>query len=215
MPDTLLPLFPLGVVLFPRTALPLHIFEERYQEMIGEAIADESEFGIVLAQENGILHQGCAARVERVLKRFDDGRLDILTIGSRRFELSRLDEGRNFLRGEVTFFDDVEGSEASFGLRQRVTTGFQKHFSTLAQEFPFEIDYQDAQLSFQLGQLLPDLHLKQQLLGMRSEAERLEKLIHFFPTFAAQREVAEHIKRVAPTNGHGKHLPSPPSSENA
>lgn len=209
MPDALLPLFPLGVVLFPRTALPLHIFEERYKEMIGEAIEGASEFGVVLAQENGILHQGCTARVERVLKKYEDGRMDIITLGARRFQLRRLEEGRSFLRGAVSFFDDGEGTEASFALRQRVTTGFQRLFAAQTQSFPFEIDYQDPQLSFQLAQVLPDLEVKQQLLGMRSEAERLEKLIAFFPVFAAQRDISEQIRRVAPTNGHGKHLPSP------
>lgn len=208
MPDALLPLFPLGVVLFPRTALPLHIFEDRYKEMIGEAIEQDSEFGVVLAQDNGVLHHGCTAKVGRVIKRYEDGRLDIVTMGTRRFELQRLDQQRSYLRGEVTFYDDSDGTDASAALRQRVTAGFRQVFAEQAQSFPFEIDYQDPQLSFQLAQVLPDLEIKQELLGMRSEVDRLEKLIRFFPTFAAQREIGEHIRRVAPQNGHGKHLPS-------
>ena len=54
MQQLLLPLFPLNLVLFPRTPQPLHIFEDRYKEMIGEALAGKSEFGIVLAQDNKI-----------------------------------------------------------------------------------------------------------------------------------------------------------------
>src|SRR5271165_5447766 len=68
MEQSLLPLFPLNVVLFPRTPLPLHIFEERYKEMIGKAIRDQSEFGIVLAHENGIGNAGCTVTVEKLLQ---------------------------------------------------------------------------------------------------------------------------------------------------
>jgi Lon protease-like protein len=64
MPSRLIPLFPLQVVVFPRTPLPLHIFEERYKEMIGEAIRDESEFGVVLAKNEGIVNAGCTVVVE-------------------------------------------------------------------------------------------------------------------------------------------------------
>jgi Lon protease-like protein len=64
MPSRLLPLFPLQVVVFPRTPLPLHIFEERYKEMVGGAIRDNSEFGIVLAKDGGIVNAGCTVTVE-------------------------------------------------------------------------------------------------------------------------------------------------------
>src|SRR3954452_15477343 len=85
MAGRLLPLFPLSLVVFPRTRLPLHIFEERYKEMIGIAIREESEFGIVLAKDEGIVNAGCTVKVERVLHRYPDGRMDILTMGQRRF----------------------------------------------------------------------------------------------------------------------------------
>lgn len=58
MQSALLPLFPLRVVVFPRTPLPLHIFEDRYKEMVGEAISGQTEFGIVLAKEDGIVNAG-------------------------------------------------------------------------------------------------------------------------------------------------------------
>jgi Lon protease-like protein len=66
MHDELLPLFPLEVVLLPQNYLPLHIFEERYKEMIGEAIAENREFGIVLATEGGIVNTGCTASIGTV-----------------------------------------------------------------------------------------------------------------------------------------------------
>src|ERR1700686_5363777 len=68
MQDGLLPLFPLQVVLLPGSQLPLHIFEERYKEMIGEVLRDKLEFGVVLASEKGIVNTGCTASVDRVLR---------------------------------------------------------------------------------------------------------------------------------------------------
>src|ERR1041384_3749142 len=101
MPENLLPLFPLKVVLFPRTDLPLHIFEERYKEMIGDCLAGGSEFAIVLVLEEGLASTGCTATVTQVIRKFDDGRMDILVRGGRRFDLVRLDQERSYQRGEA------------------------------------------------------------------------------------------------------------------
>src|ERR1700730_13359697 len=106
MQDGLLPLFPLQVVLLPESQLPLHIFEDRYKEMIGEVLRDKLEFGVVLASEKGIVNTGCTATVDRVLREYQDGRLDILTRGRRRFEILLLNEERPLLRRAVEFFDD-------------------------------------------------------------------------------------------------------------
>src|SRR5215467_14148505 len=106
MAARVLPLFPLQIVVFPRTRLPLHIFEERYKEMVSSAIRDATEFGVVLAKEEGIVNAGCTVKVEKVLHQYPDGRMDVLTVGQRRFEIQRLNEDRDYLQGEVTYFDD-------------------------------------------------------------------------------------------------------------
>src|SRR5271166_4997438 len=106
MQPGLLPLFPLQVVLLPGAELPLHIFEDRYKEMIGEVIRDRLEFGVILANEKGIVNTGCTAFIDKVLREYPDGRLDILARGRRRFEIMRLNDERAFLRGSVEFFDD-------------------------------------------------------------------------------------------------------------
>ena len=98
-----MPLFPLQVVLLPGAELPLHIFEDRYKEMIGEVLRDQIEFGVVLANEKGIVNTGCTATVERCCASIPDGRMDILTRGRRRFEIVRLNDERSFLRGAVEF----------------------------------------------------------------------------------------------------------------
>src|SRR5881396_1735160 len=112
MQANLLPLFPLRVVVFPRTQLPLHIFEERYKEMVGEAIREKSEFGVVLVKEEGILNAGCTVVVDNVLKSHPDGRMDIMTRGIRRFEIVMLNQEKSYLRGEVAYFDDDEPDPA-------------------------------------------------------------------------------------------------------
>ncbi len=116
MQPGLLPLFPLPLVLFPRTPLPLHIFEDRYKEMIGDVLPNRSEFGVVLARENGILNAGCTAVVEEVLERHPDGRMDILTVGRRRFEILDLNDEKSYLRGAVEFFDDDEPGDSRPGM---------------------------------------------------------------------------------------------------
>src|SRR5262245_60916135 len=109
MLSRLIPLLPLPVVVFPRTQLPVHIFEERYKQMVGEAIRDQSEFGVVLAKDDGIVNAGCTVKVEKVVEMYSDGRMDILTRGQRRFEIVSLNEEKSYLQGEVSYFDDEIG----------------------------------------------------------------------------------------------------------
>jgi len=125
MSKRLIPLFPLQLVVFPRTRLPLHIFEERYKEMVGEAIRDESEFGIVLARDGGILNAGCTVKVSKVLEMYADGRMDILTLGQRRFEILSLNEEKDYLQGEQvpTLLSDLITELESNGVRAAISAG--------------------------------------------------------------------------------------------
>src|ERR1700692_2182990 len=104
----LLPLFPLQLVVFPRTPLPLHIFEERYREKVRAAMKNQSEFGIVLAKEDGVVNAGCTVVVDRVVNTYEDGRMDILARGARRFEILLLNEEKPYLQGEGQFYAEDE-----------------------------------------------------------------------------------------------------------
>jgi len=209
MQDGLLPLFPLQVVLLPGSQLPLHIFEDRYKEMIGEVLRDKLEFGVVLANEKGIVNTGCSATVDRVLKEYPDGRLDILTRGRRRFEILLLNEERSFLRGAVEFFDDDEGAEPSPAdaadpdLLRNVMAGFNE-LQSLESKDP---NIGDPRLSFRLAQEVPDLGFRQTLLTMRSEAERMRRIADFLPGFLERRRRIQHTKDVAGSNGHSHPKP--------
>ena len=125
MSSRLLPLFPLQVVVFPRTPLPLHIFEERYKEMVGDAMRDNSEFGIVLAKEDGIVNAGCTVKVEKVLEMYPDGRMDILTRGQRRFEIVSLNEEKDYLQAEVSTSTTTILTPAPPELRDQALSNYQ------------------------------------------------------------------------------------------
>src|SRR5689334_2544507 len=183
MQDSLLPLFPLQVVLLPGSELPLHIFEDRYKEMIGEVLREKREFGVILASEKGIVDTGCTATIERVLREYPDGRLDILTRGRRRFEVLLLNEERSFLRGAVQFFDDDDADPAAPDLLQSVISGFNE-LQSLSSSGPLDPEgARDPQLSFRLAQEVADLGLRQTLLASRSEAERLRRIADFLPGY--------------------------------
>jgi ATP-dependent Lon protease len=204
MAEPLIPIFPLSVVLLPSTPLPLHIFEERYKEMIGLVIAEHGEFGVVLAKEEGIVNIGCSATVDNVLQRYADGRLDILAMGRRRFIIQSIDDEKDYLRASVQFFNDEDVDVVPAPLRLDAIAEYEKlraisHESVLA-----EPRLDDPQLSFQLGQFIDDLDHRQALLAMRSETERLEFLIRALPEYIVRREQITLAKRVAPQNGHAK-----------
>jgi Lon protease-like protein len=205
MSGELLPLFPLQVVLFPHTPLPLHIFEDRYKLMIGEAIANASEFGVVLAADRGIANTGCTAVVDNVVEKYPDGRMDILVVGRRRFEIRELNDDKDYLRGAVEFFDDEEDEKPADDLRQRAFDGYLAASKLVEISAAAQPDIEDGRLSFLVAQYVPDLEVRQQLLSTRSETERLKVLTRFFPAFLTRQRHVTHIRQVAPRNGHGHH----------
>ncbi len=207
MQQELLPLFPLSVVLFPRTQLPLHIFEDRYKDMIGEAIRKHTEFGVVLAAEKGVVNTGCTAVVDEVTNRYPDGRLDIVSTGVRRFEILTLDTEKEYLRGAVRFFNDEETGLASDDLKQKVSKCYAELREFADEAAAEEPEWNDPQLSFQLAQVIPDLEFRQQLLMLRSENERIEKLAEFIPLHLSRQRRIAHARHVSPRNGHGPHIP--------
>ncbi|HKW96773.1 MAG TPA: LON peptidase substrate-binding domain-containing protein [Bryobacteraceae bacterium] len=203
MQHALLPLFPLRVVVFPRTPLSLHIFEERYKEMVGEAIRGGSEFGIVLAREEGIVNAGCTVTVEKVLKQYPDGRMDILTRGVRRFEVTGLNEDKAYLRGEVEFFDDDEPGPAPAEMQQKALTQYRGLLETGELNVVSDPVLTDPQLSFQLAQALQDLDFLSVLLRNRSEVERLKQLTDYLARQIPRLREASRMRKLAPLNGHG------------
>jgi Lon protease-like protein len=197
-----IPLFPLEVVLFPEAALPLHIFEDRYKEMIGECIAGKIAFGVVCAQREGLAVVGCTAEIVRVLQNYPDGRLDILCEGAQRFEIENLDNSRSFLQAEVDFFRD-EGLPASRALREECTA---LHFEVLeftGGERPHQAFDLDQPVAFRLAWASPaDLGFRLELLALRSDAERTERLIAFYSAILPKLRRGAQASTTAGRNGH-------------
>jgi Lon protease-like protein len=197
---SLLALFPLELVLFPGAPLPLHIFEPRYQELINECLSRKAPFGMVRSRENSLAEVGCTAAILGVSKKYDDGRLDIVTEGRQRFEIEQLNQERPFLRGEVVFFED----EPSRVAKKETDTVIQLHqrlFEVLGQRVEVEPSY--ASLSFQLAHELPvDLDFKQSILEMKSEAERIDTLIEYYRATIPKVELTLRARDKASGNGH-------------
>ncbi|MFN7997694.1 MAG: LON peptidase substrate-binding domain-containing protein [Bryobacteraceae bacterium] len=204
MSSQLLPLFPLQVVVFPRTQLPLHIFEDRYKEMVGEAIRESSEFGIVLAKEQGIVNAGCTVSVEKVLKKYPDGRMDIVTVGRRRFELVMLNEERAYLQGEVQYFDDDDAEPPPPELQHMALAQYKSLLESGAMPAPAsEPNLEDPQLSFQLAQGIQDVDFLSVLLRTRSEKQRLRELNEFLSQYIPRQRHIARMREVSPRNGFG------------
>ena len=201
MRDPLLPLFPLDVVLFPDTPLPLHIFEPRYKEMIGECLEQKLAFGVVRAKENSLAEIGCTAEIVAVTKKYDDGRLDIVAEGRRRFQIRNVNHERSFLQGEVSYFEDEPGPLKSDEVQRAVKLHAQIMELLTAEAGP--PDPEDPQLSFHLAGTLPlDLDFKQTLLGLRSESERVVGLIEYYEAILPNLRRAVKARNKAGGNGH-------------
>jgi len=204
----LIPLFPLEVVLYPGQPLPLHIFEDRYKEMIGECLEAKTEFGVVLHKDNAIGNVGCTASITNVVKRYDDGRLDIETTGERRFEVLFLDDAKTYMQAAAQFFLDEE-SEISEDLRARVIALHQETvghmISDPAARGRLQPDPAAPCLSFAVAGPLPiELEFKQSLLPLRSEQERLERLAEYLGKLNVRLRTVTRVRHVAGSNGQGR-----------
>ena len=185
--SSLLPIFPLELVLLPGVPLPLHIFEPRYKEMIAECLEQKKPFGVVRASSEGVADIGCTAEILSVTKKYDDGRMDIITRGVERFEVVEVNQERSFLRAEIALVqdenEDEAGGEAGDGpataAANLVMRAVRLHseIAKLAGVEPVGPDEHAANLSFLLAGSLPlDLDFKQNLLTTLSESKRLEAI---------------------------------------
>lgn len=225
---SLIPLFPLNLVLLPGALLPLHIFEERYQDMVGKCLAEECEFGVTWEQEietpeteeeeseataeegetppkgKGWSRIGCSARIVRVLNRYPDGRMDILARGERRFSIEAVDlETHEYAQAEVGYFDDDPVAEDPIPQSERELLLEMHRRVLILQGQTMEPPDEGADLGFALCQGL-EQHwgLKQQILALRSPAARVRYLIAYYERLLPLLEEAQQIRRKVASNGH-------------
>jgi Lon protease-like protein len=198
------PLFPLGLVLLPQELVPLHIFEDRYKQMINECLESDTEFGIVWLSDDGLRDIGCTARIERVIERFDDGRMNILVTGAQPFRLLRRVEELAYPAGDIELLEDFE-PDADPELAEQARTRYAELVEAATEEKPDldEIAGLDAYGMAATVEHPPEA--KQALLELRAENDRLRMVDEMFRTAIKRVAYAEEAAERAQTNGSVPH----------
>jgi Lon protease-like protein len=193
------PLFPLGLVLLPHERIPLHIFEARYRTMVGECLDREAEFGIIWLSDEGLKTVGCGARIDRVLERFDDGRLNILVEGTTPFRLLRRIEELPYPAGDVELLEDVaDGApEAADAARARYGDLVER----VTDERPDAESLGELDAYGMAATLDVAADAKQTLLEERSERDRLERLEELFASALERIQLVEKAAERSRGNG--------------
>jgi len=194
------PLFPLGIVALPGEVVPLHIFEERYKTMMERCLANESEFGIVWLSDDGLREVGCACEITEVVERDEEGRLNILTRGTRPFRLLEREDHLPYPAGEVEFLDDREEAvDGSLAALARETYAELVQRATDHRPEPLDLakmSAYDMAATVDFG-----LDAKQGLLDMRSENARLRLVTRLFRAAMKRMEFVSHAQARARSNG--------------
>jgi Lon protease-like protein len=170
--------------------------------MIQECLREDREFGHIRLLENGIARVGCTAAIIEVVKTHDDGRMDIVTEGRRRFELTEINQERSFFQGMVDFFDDEQSTPPSEDERLRLVELAADIAELVDDDLP-RFNPDEEQLSFRIAQSLPlDLDFNLSLLGVRSETERVRALSTFFERALPKVKRVVQAKQKSGGNGH-------------
>jgi Lon protease-like protein len=194
------PLFPLGLVALPGELIPLHIFEDRYKTMMGECLESESEFGIVWMSDDGLREIGCACAIERVLDEMDDGRMNLLTRGTRPFRVLERQGHLAYPAGVVEFLvDNVEEPDTkAAGIARAAYADLVKRATDREPEEQ-ELDQLDAYgmaATVDFG-----LDAKQGLLDLRSENARLKLVTRLFRAATKRLDFVDRAQARARSNG--------------
>lgn len=199
-----IPLFPLNVVLLPGGDLPLHIFEPRYRRMVQDCIEAKSEFGMLYVSSKGLVRVGCTAEVLEVFKRYSDGRMDIQAVGRAPFRIVELinagqyDDGL-LLEGAVDYLDDHE-RPVDPKKQSELVQLFEVCHTIVYGDYPRNVKaLEPGELSYAIAGTLPmDLMWKQQVLELRCEADRQERLVTYL------REWAPHLQKIESQRQHAE-----------
>jgi Lon protease-like protein len=197
-------LFPLNVVLLPGAPLPLHIFEPRYRNMVKQCLEEKAEFGMLLALPKGVARVGCTAEIVEVAKRYPDGRMDILTVGRAPFRVVELFEENPLLEGQVDYLEDRETATNPKVQRELVEL-YEACHTLVFEDYPKNLDGDlPEELSYLVASTLPlDLLWKQQILELRSEFDRQERVVSYLREWAPHLQNSKSMRQRAGGNGQG------------
>ena len=197
------PLFPLGLVLMPRMPLPLHIFEQRYRAMISRCLSTEEPFGVVLHTGSTIQSVGCLAGIDSVINRYDDGRLDILTIGTERFHIRSIYEDESYLQADVDLFHDEDVTADSSEELRRLADSARRDLIDFAETAGYTVEHElleslePEELSFMLATTdIFSVEEKQELIELRSTSERMVRASAALDRGRQHRTMTNKIREV-------------------
>jgi Lon protease-like protein len=206
--ETIIPIFPLGLVLLPEMSLPLHIFEERYKLMTKVCLEQNIEFGIVYFSGKQFKTKGCTARIVKILKRYDDGRMDIMTHGKNRFAIKELFDEKPYLQAKVEFFDDQPEEDTSGENFRKLAQG---GIQLLRQINPATDELDNNQLRSWLDIKSVSFSIaacdgfsfeeKQRFLEMTSTSLRLRKAVEALEKMVERQSITREIERIIGGNG--------------
>jgi Lon protease-like protein len=194
------PLFPLGIVALPSELVPLHIFEERYKTMIDECLDSGAEFGIVWLSDEGLRPIGCACEVTEVLERTDDGRMNIITRGTRPFRLVERQEDLVYPAGEVEFLAD-RNEDVDPGAATEARGAYAELVERATDQRPDEEELGEMRAYDMAATVEFGLEAKQGLLDLRSENARLRLITRLFRAAAKRLDFVERAQDRARSNG--------------
>ena len=194
-------LFPLELVLLPGERVPLHIFEDRYRELIGECLSDGIEFGLILENEDGLREVGTSTAVVELIDTFEDGRMNVLVEGRGRFRVVALTEGRSFQTAEVEALDDNGETPTGDEVEQAMSV-FRRLVAVAEADEIEQPSPGSPDLSFELASRVDFGHeLKQELLELRSERRRLRRLSELLEQAVAALAREREVRQRASGNG--------------
>ena len=193
------PIFPLPLVLLPTEVAPLHIFEERYKQMINHCLDDAVEFGIIWLGDDGLADVGCTARITELIDRMDDGRMNILVRGEQPFRLLRRIDDLAYPAGVIELLEDDEGAPEAHS--QAARSSYAEVVEKATDERPEAEDLVGMDAYGMAATIELEPALKQELLSSRSEDERLGIVEALFEKAVERLDRAEEIADVARSNG--------------
>jgi Lon protease-like protein len=193
-------LFPLNLVLLPGEQAPLHIFEPRYRDLIGECLDTGGEFGLLLEDEAGMREVGTRCGVIEVLDRFSDGRLNVVVEARHRIQLVEETEGRSFRTAEVEELPD-EGDTPTEEEVEECLAAYERVVSAAEAELE-DLDFDADSIAYQIAARIDfGPEIKQGLLETRSERERVVRLAPMLTRAADAVEREREIRERAGGNG--------------
>lgn len=202
-------LFPLGTVLFPESELPLHIFEEKYKRLINKCEKENREFGVNAISSSKMYDVGCTAKLTNILQKYEDGRMDIIVKGEKKFNLVNFEEGGDhYLVGQVEYIDDDTNEKINIQLLSNCLKIYNDMADMVKTIDIKKINIKDMETNLPSYMLAQKAGLtlleKQKLLEMNNENRRLEFLNSHLKAVLPLLQEAEYVNKIIKNDGYYK-----------